>query len=361
MSKESERNDAAKQYVNDRLHISKEKSEKDFSELIEQSNYPQLLTDLIEVKAKGFRGVVVTALTGMSLSSDYNPLENFYGCHPRSIFEQGIFYALQENRIPCGKSDPLNVAKNINKLNEDWAEGKRPKKAASAAVRFLQLVLAATNDERETLINYFFFRLWRYAKKIQEYDIVRLDTSSSAKLEIGQKLISFTLNCPESGHLPQFLVSKLLQANFKGSDVTVFGGEESVFGTNTTSKKPADLWLKSAGQVTNLYEVTVKGVSQKRLDDCIDALKQTGYPTHSVTFICRLPEDTADLKVVNNICLYKNKRFGFIDYSEFCLALFALLPEAEVASIQHKMFELIRDVNISMKAKEGWNALFEKT
>ena len=57
-------------------------------------------------------------MTGLHLNDSYDPLNNFYGCNPRSIFEGGIWYALQENGIPCGKSDPLNVAKNINELNE---------------------------------------------------------------------------------------------------------------------------------------------------------------------------------------------------------------------------------------------------
>lgn len=81
------------------------------------------------------------------------------GAIPELFLRMVSFYALQENDIPCGKSDPLNVAKNINRLNEDWAMGKRPAKAALAAVGFLRLILEADDRKRERLIDYFFFRL----------------------------------------------------------------------------------------------------------------------------------------------------------------------------------------------------------
>ncbi len=83
------------------------------------------------------------------------------------------------------------------------------------------------------------------------------------------------------------------------------GGEESVFGTNTTSKKPADIWLENNDTQTNLYEVTVKPVSKKRLDDSLDALKSTGHLNHSVTFICRMPYDIKELEVENGSYTYK--------------------------------------------------------
>lgn len=361
MSITSERNIAAKLYVDAKINVSKERVAEEFAKLAWEPKVSQMLTDLIEVKAKGFRGIVVTALTGMYLNDDYNPLDNFYKCNPRSIFEHGIFYALQENRIPCGKSDPLNVAKNVNRLNEDWAEGKRPAKAALAVVSFLRLVLAANSNEREELIDYFFFRLWQYARKLDEYEIIQIDTSLDSKIEIGIKLIEFTLAYPESGQLPQFLVSQLLQANFKYSDVTVVGGKESVFGTNTTSKKPADIWLERVGKITNLYEITVKTVSIKRLEDCIDALRQTGHLDCPVTFICRIQEDTSSLEIANNHVVYKNKRFEFIDYYSFCLSLFALLSKTEVDLVQANVSRLVEDVSTSMRAKQGWNALFSQS
>lgn len=356
MSQVAERNSAAKRYVNDKLSASKTRSEKDFPKFDKTTETHQLLTDLIEVKAKGFRGIVITALVGMHLDADYNPLTDFYGCNPRAIFEHGIWYALQENKIPCGKSDPLNVAKNARQLDESWAEGKRPQTAAIAVVNFLRLAIAANNHER--LVNYFFFRLWRYAKSVNAYELVIVNPTQVSKLEIGHKIVDFTLAYPEAGQLPQFLISRLLRATFSGSTTSVLGGEESVFGTNTTSKKPADIWLEKQGLLTNLYEITVKKVSLKRLDDSIDALQTTGHLNCSVTFVCRLPQDASDLPLVNSYVDYKGKCFEFIDYQSFCLSLFALLTQSEVADVLLETSVLIRNMNISMKTKAGWNQIF---
>lgn len=124
MTKIAERNYSGQYYVNTRLGVAKTKRADDFPEFGPNTSEHKLLTELIDVNAKGFRGVVVTALTGLHLNENYDPINDFYACNPRSIFEGGIWYALQDNGIPCGKSDPLNVAKNANQLNEDWARGR---------------------------------------------------------------------------------------------------------------------------------------------------------------------------------------------------------------------------------------------
>ncbi|MGB7416962.1 MAG: hypothetical protein WA902_22395 [Thermosynechococcaceae cyanobacterium] len=354
----SERNDAGKFYVNTRIEVARTKSAADFPDFDEFSDVYKLLTDLIEVNAKGFRGVVVTALVGLHLNSDYDPLDNFYGCNPRAIFEKGIWDALQESGIPCGKSDPLNVAKNTYQLNEDWAKGRRPQRAAMAVVDFLQMVMEASQSRRARLIDYFFYRLWKYAQAVNAYELVRIDSVQQAKLDLGSQLIHFTLEYPESGQLPQYLVSQLLQALFKHSHINVMGGDESVFGTNTTSKKPADIWLEEQNRPTNLYEVTVKEVSRKRLDDSIDALEQTGHLDCPVIFICRIPEDVAELSLSNSHVVYRGKSFEFIDYRSFCLTLFALLAEQDLAGVVENVSQLIRNKDMSTRTKAGWNVLF---
>ncbi len=271
--KVEERNTSARYYVNAKLENAKAAREEDFPEFAKGSDINKLLTDLIEVNAKGFRGVVVTALVGMKINPKYDPLNEFYTCNPRSIFEEGIWYALTENAIPCGKSDPLNVAKNIYQLDEAWATGRRPQKAAMAAVNFLRLVVPSKGKRREKLIDYFFYRLYSYAQSLGNYVIVQAESKGASNRQQAEKLVRFSLDFPESGHVPQYLLAKLLEEIFYSSDIEVCGGDESVFGTNTTSKKPADIWTEIEGQLINLYEITVKKVNLKRLDDCMDALQ----------------------------------------------------------------------------------------
>ncbi|SEH06096.1 Uncharacterised protein [Candidatus Venteria ishoeyi] len=358
MSEISKRNSAGQYYVNTRLGVAKTKCDEDFQEFGTSSDIHQLLTAFIEVNAKGFRGVVVTALTGLHLNENYDPLNNFYDCNPRSIFEGGIWYALQENGIPCGKSDPLNVAKNVYQLNEDWAKGRRPQSAAIAAVEFLRIVVNAGKAKRARFIDYFFFRLWKYAESISSYQLAEIKQSESRQT-LGNRLVEFTLRYPESGNLPQYLVSQLLAAVFRASTIQVAGGNESVFGTNTTSKKPADIWLEIEGDVTNLYEITVKPVSKKRLDDSLDALNSTGHIDCSVTFICRLATDVVELDVVEGSYSYKGKNFDFIDYQAFCCSICAILNDEEFSVVLKNIADFVQDMHISMRTKAGWNAFFE--
>jgi len=359
MNEIAERNSSGQYYVNTRLGVAKTKSNKDFQEFGSSTEIYKLLTELIEVNAKGFRGVVVTALTGLHLNENYDPLNNFYGCNPRSIFEGGIWYALQENSIPCGKSDPLNVAKNVDQLNEAWAKGRRPQSAAMAAVRFLRIIMDAGKSKRARLIDYFFFRLWQYADSVTGYQLAEIKQSTESRQILGNRLVEFTLKYPESGNLPQYFVSQLLAAVFRTSAIEVVGGNESVFGTNTTSKKPADIWLEIEGNETNLYEITVKPVSKKRLDDSLDALNSTGHLNHSVTFICRLPTDVAEIDVTDGSYTYKGKRFDFIDYKAFCCSLCALLNDEEFFIVLKNIANFVQDMHISMRTKTGWNEFFK--
>ena len=358
MAKISERNYLGQYYVNTRIGVAKTKQAEDFPEFDINSSVYKLLTDLIEVNAKGFRGVVVTALTGLHLNENYDPLNNFYECNPRAIFEGGIWYALQENNIPCGKSDPLNVAKNATQLNEDWAKGRRPQTAAMAAVQFLRLVMNSNKTKRARLIDYFFYRLWRYAKDIASYQFAEVEPSNFSRQIIGCKLVAFTLKYPESGNLPQYLIAQLLSSLYCTSNIEAMGGNESVFGTNTTSKKPADIWLEVEGNPVNLYEVTVKPISHKRLDDSLDALRSTGHLNCSVTFVCRIGVDVQELDVINGCFQYKGKQFDFVDYRPFCLSIFALLSDEDCSTVLNNIATFVQDVNVSMKTKLGWNEFF---
>ncbi len=126
-----ERNQFARQYVSEELNKAEQRSANDFLDLDDIKELQSILDDLINVSAKGFRGVVLTAIVGLKIDPAYKPLTRFYDANPRSIFEKGIFYALR-GRVPSGKSDPLNVAKNTHIIDENWANGlKKPRSLLS--------------------------------------------------------------------------------------------------------------------------------------------------------------------------------------------------------------------------------------
>lgn len=356
--KVEERNISARYYVNAKLEHAKAARENDFLEFKHNDEMNELLTNLIEVNAKGFRGIVITAIVGLHLNPKYDPLNDFYACNPRAIFEEGIWYALNENAIPCGKSDPLNVAKNINQLDEAWATGRRPQKAAMAAVNFLRLVVQSKGKRREKLIDYFFYRLFCYAQSLGQYVIAQAESKGASNRQQAERLIQFSMDFPESGNIPQYLIALLLAEIFASSELEVCGGNESVFGTNTTSKKPADIWTEAEGLPINLYEVTVKKVNLKRLDDCIDALRSLNGLDLPVTFICRIPEDVSDITLVNDTLIYKGKTFDFIDIREFVISVSALLKPEQLAEVIVTLKNFVSDINISLRTKEGWNSVF---
>lgn len=354
----AERNQQGEYYVNARIAAVSSLRDVDFPQYPADHKVHRMLTELIEVQAKGFRGVVITAIVGKSLNPKYDPLNDFYACNPRAIFEGGIWSALTANNIPCGKSDPLNVAKNIQNLNEAWAKGRRPQSAALAAVCFIRLLQASHGREYEGLVNYFFYRLVRYARSIAAFDIAPCGNEDTSRQYLAHKLVAFAKNFPESGTIPQLLVARLLSAVFVASSTIVEGGEESVFGTNTTSKKPSDIWLSAGGRPTSLFEVTVKKIDHKRLDDCLESLRALGLSESPVTFICRFPDDIGQLRVSDGSYLYKGKRFEFVDIGAFVTSLTSLLVPVDLIRIVDEMRESISHVNVSVRTKAGWNDTF---
>ena len=361
MTDNSLRNEQAKKYITDKLTIASEKKESDFVNLTKYSAVSVILKSLIDTKPRGFKGIVATALTGMHIDENYDPIDNFYGCNPRSIFEQGIYFAFQDfqNPIPSGKSDPLNVAKNATKLDVVWAKGKRPESAAMAVVDFLQEIVSNT-VERDLLIDFYFFRLLCHAKSIAAISITVPESSTLSQQEIGHRLADFIYEYPESGTTPQYVVSLLFKAIYEKSLFTVVGGEESVFGTNTTSKKAADIWVEEDSKPVNLYEITVKKIDIKRINDSLHALNDMDMLDSNIHFICRLPQDTSSLgDLTAGTYNYKGKTFNFIDLRSFVLTLVAILTTEQLEAIMNELASFIESTERHISTKNGWNNIFD--
>lgn len=351
----AERNQFARDYVTSKLDEASIRTVDDFSGLEDFEKLKKTLRDLVCVKAKGFRGVVLTAIVGLQIDPDYKPLTKFYSANPRSIFEKGIFYALR-GRVPCGLSDPLNVAKNINILDESWATGKRPASASFAAVNYLTEIVEANSKRRELLVDFFFHALWSYGDAVAAIKIVVPAREQLSNQEFAFLCSRFVLEFPESGTVPQFIIFKLLQAVYAQSSISVEGGLESVFGTNTTSKKPADIWLEDGGHVSNLFEITVKKVDEKRLDDCVESLAAMKLLDLPVQFICRLPKDVSELTGVKyNTVTVHGKHFDFQDIQEFIRSLVTLLSQDQIRDLLAQFQTFLGDVERPVATKDGWN------
>jgi hypothetical protein len=346
-------------WLRTRLDRAKTLQEESFSKLLQRDDLSKVLKDLIDTNAKGFRGVVITSLVGYSIDHSFSPFIDFYACNPRSIFEQSIWYVLTEYKIPCGKSDPLNVAKNIQKLDVNWAKNRRPESAALAAISFMERYFNEQNEEQKVLIqDYFFFCLLKYSEKIASFAVAEIDITSVSRQHMAENLLQFALAAPESGATPQLLIARILQQIFADGVVSVCGGDESVFGTNTTSKKPADIWLIQDNMVTALFEITLKKVDAKRLEDCLEAHRALSLFAVPLTFICRIPEDISTLANINkNTFMYNFRVIEFVDFSSFVRSSFSLLTEESANEIYRAMKDFVGEITTSLKTKNIWNSI----
>jgi len=355
------RNYRAKQFV---LECIEQARRKPLTPVISRANSVELnlLQELIPISAMGFRGVVLTGIVGKYLDPSFNPLSDFYNCNPRSIFEHGIYYALQESGIPCGKSDPLNVAKNIQKLDYDWAKGRRPEAAARAAVDYLKLLdKAKGTDAYENLLYLYFRKLIDFADYVSSQSAPLVTHHGEAPITAALRLAKFAVECPEGGTIPQFILGNLIELSRKSDSryKAVLGVAESVFGTNTTSKKPADAWeLLSDGKIGALYEITVKIVDTKRLEDCVENLRKLNLAENFVTFICRIPQDISSLPVIDGALNFKGVRFQFFDIHAFTITAYCNLPEYDRGMMMHRLESFVADVNRQLKTKQYWKENF---
>ena len=355
------RNAKVKIYIDQQLKISNSLSENDFTCLENYENIAIILDNLIKSKAMGFRGIVATAIAGIYLDITYDPENNFYACNPRSIFEHGVFYAFVDNSIPCGKSDPLNVAKNTNILDNNWALGKRPASAANAVVDFLKVLNSNKYNTftYQKIVSFFFFRLSQYAKEIQSFPIYT-PNKENLNQNFAYNLSSFVISTPESGAIPQFVVSSILKYIYENSQIHVMGGNESVFGTNTTSKKPADVWIEKDNEILILYEVTVKKIDLKRLDDCIQSISHINNICNiQIYFICNIPKDVNELSnFENGVFHYKGFIFNFVDIRSWIQSSLSILSTYQLNRLLEDLTSFMLDRNRPLTTKAAWNKLF---
>lgn len=358
------RNLAVRKFVSERIAKAKKVrlSEADQNRLTKELS---ILSDLIPIPQNGFRGVVLTAIVGQELLPGYDPLKKFYDCSPRAIFENGIFYALQDARIPCGKSDPLNVAKNIQTLDYGWAEGRRPESAARAAVDYLTLLQQAhkakDKSRYDELVKLYFLKLVEYGQKVADSNADAYFDITATPLLFAKKLAKFVLECPEGGAVPQFILGHLIKLVRK-NDLriqSVEGADESVFGTNTTAKKPADIWeVTTDGQIGALYEITVKEIDHKRIDDCAESLRALGIKEGVVNYICNLANNVSSLTLINDTMSHKGIGFQFIDLRSFLEVTYCLLDAGQQAELFETIQEFVSETNRSIKTKTYWKKNF---
>jgi hypothetical protein len=323
----------------------------------------KVLERLIPIPTDGFRGVTLTAIMGKLVRADINTGTEFDSINPRGLFERGIRPVLRKFKIPTSSSAPLNVAKNIQVLDEKWAEGRKPEDAAMAAVDYIRRINRHWGDEalRDDLIMMFVQRLVQYANEVAAFDVSLAPLDGFSPVTLGKRLAQFVENFPEGGAIPQFVVGSLLHFT-RSTDVDfegVEGVDASVFGTNTTSNKPADLWERLAsGDFSNLYEVTCKKVDLERLDAAVESFARLGIENAPITFICRIPGDLQTLPLEEGATVHRGMTFQFLDLRELITNLFVLLTQIKRIAVMQAIADFVGDPSRPVKTKRGWSKAF---
>lgn len=323
----------------------------------------RVLERLIPIRTDGFRGITLTAMMGKFIREDINTGNEFHAINPRGIFESAIRGVLKMHRIPTGASPPLNVAKNVQVLDEKWAEGKDPEDAALAAVDYIRRINRHWADPamRDDLIMIFMQRLVAYAEEVGSHDVELAPIDGQPPLAIAKRLAAFVLAYPEGGSVPQAVIGEIIAAARRSDTdyAPLSGTDASVFGTNTTSNKPADLWeTLVVGGFNNLYEVTCKPVNDERLAAAVDSFAKTGLPTMPITFICRLPRDVATLEIVDGTLVYRGVPFQFLDITAFIETVFIMLTPTKRLAVMERIAAFIAAPSRSIKTKDGWGEAF---
>ena len=323
----------------------------------------KVLERLIPIRTDGFRGITLTAIMGKLVRGDIHTGNEFHTIKPRSVFEQGIFPVLRKFRIPTGRSAPLNVAKNVQVLDEKWAEGRDPEDAAMAAVEYIRRINSHWGDEalRDDLIMMFVQRLVQYGNEVASFDVSLAPLEGLSPVTLGKRLAKFVEEFPEGGAVPQLVVGTLLNST-RASDPDFHGVEgvdASVFGTNTTSNKPADLWERLAsGGLGNLYEVTCKKVDNDRLDAAVESFAKLEIPNALITFVCRIPADIQSLSLEEGAMVHRGMTFQFLDIRGLIANLFVLLTPHKRVLVMQAIADFVGDPSRQIKTKRGWAKAF---
>lgn len=329
-------------------------------------NERKVLERLIPIQTDGFRGITLTAIMGKMIREDINTSNEFGSISPRAIFEKGIRPVLKKHRIPTGASAPLNVAKNVQVIDEKWAEGRKPEDAALAAVDYIRRVNRHWDNVelRFALILMFLQRLLEYADEIGQLDVALEDLKTVVPIEIAKKLAVFAISTPEGGSVPQFMFGLLLDL-LRSSDTEfdgVMGIDASVFGTNTTSHKPADVWEQlKGGNLSNFFEVTCKRIDMERLDAAVESFAKQQIGNAPITFVCRMPDDVSELDLTYGALNYRGAQFQFIDLAAIIELLYLLLPEAKRGQAMQRMVEFVADPSRKISTKVAWASVFGKS
>lgn len=314
----------------------------------------------------GHREIVLTILLTKLVYPDFKPSVDLYQHHPRSVYEKPIRKALREFGIPHKKSGPLNVAKNINRLNVDWATGKREERVAMAVVGIVDKVEQVSAEDLQQFTAAYITRYKQEAARVKDLEVVLAPQENP--IFIAGLCTDLINNVPDGGATAQFIVGLLMEISkiARASNVTVTGYLDSVSATNTTSGKPGDIIeLLNESEQELVYEVTTKEFSDDRMLESHESVNAYEHDITDVFVICRPADVPAALESKPGAYLmaytqYKELAYYFINIYEYIQsALLFITPEAR-SNFYDELVGYVNDTNRSEKVKVYFKNWHEK-
>lgn len=316
----------------------------------------------------GHRELVLTILMARMIDPHYRATVDLYACNPRALFEGPIRQVLHENNIPHRKSGPLNIAKNIKKINEDWAANKDGGKIARCTVAIVNAIEAASSSELQNFALVFAQKYLHEAKRVAHKE-VKIERTADA-LSLHELCSALIINVPDGGATPQIIVGMLLAASIdeNQSRTKLSDFMESVFATNTTSKKPGDLTETLPDGSEKVYEVTVKKFTRDRTMDSHEAVRiydEEGRITE-VTVICRdedAPEDVRgqlESSYVIGVLRHESLTYIFVEIFEWIFSRLQALSPNTRKKFHADLAAYVNLPNTSEKVKDFFRLWHEQ-
>jgi hypothetical protein len=318
----------------------------------------------------GFREIILVIVIARLLNNEYRASVDLYACRPRALFEGPIRSTLRDYRVPHRQSGPLNIAKGTEKINAQWAAGRRPRYIADIVVNLVSKIESMSYEELENFAINLHAHFLEVKKESEALAVeIQPEANPDYLYSICEDLIS---NVPDGGDTPQKIVGFLLQSYHEilNTGILVSGHEDKASTTNTTSKKVGDITEgKEKGKALNIYEVSVKVFEGKRIVDAHSAArrfdKDTGTHTKEIIVLCREEDCHPDIVAETDTAGYFGKieyqgiLFYFQDLFEWIMAQLLRMPIEARLDFHTKLQKYISDYRTSLEVKRYWNNIYQ--
>ena len=305
----------------------------------------------------GHRELVLTILLTRLIYPEYKATENLYQHHPRSVYEKPIRTSFRKFGIPHKKSGPLNVAKNIKRLNMDWATDKNDEKVAVSAVKIVEKIEAVSVAELKRFAQAYISRYKQEALRVKDLEVDL--PAQENPIYIAELCVDLINNVPDGGATAQFIIGALMEMTneARGNEVTVAGHLDSVSATNTTSKKPGDIIETIADTGDEIvYEITTKAFNDDRMRESHEAITDYGKKIADVFVICRAADvpDSLEISATSYLMAttqFKELSYYFVNIYQYIQGALLFVTTDDRSDFYDELVEYINDINRSEKVK----------